>query len=43
MNKLIYDTTSYGQKVIFTTAEELESWLDKQPRGMLLAVGKHSL
>lgn len=42
MNKLIYDASSYGQKVIFTTAEELESWLAKQPRGMLLAVGKHS-
>ena len=42
MNKLIHDPTSHGQKVIFTTAEELESWLIKQPRGMLLAVGKHS-
>ena len=42
MNKLIHDPTSHGQKVIFTTAEELESWLAKQPRGMLLAVGKHS-
>ena len=42
MNKLIHDPTSHGQKVIFTTAEELELWLIKQPRGMLLAVGKHS-
>ena len=42
MNKLIYDTNSHGQKVIFTTAQELESWLAKQPWGILFAVGKHS-
>lgn len=42
MNKLIHDPSSYGQKVIFTTAEELDSWLAKQQRGILFAVGKHS-
>jgi hypothetical protein len=42
MNKLIHDPTSHGQKVIFSTAQELESWLAKQPRGILFAVGKHS-
>ena len=42
MNKLIYDSCSHGQKVIFSTAEELDSWLAKQQRGILFAVGKHS-
>ena len=42
MNKLIYDSTSYGQKVIFSTAEELTGWLDKKPSGILFAVDKHA-
>ena len=42
MNKLIYDTSSHGQKVIFSTAQELDSWLAEQQRGMLFAVSKHS-
>ena len=33
MNKLIYDTNSRGQKVIFTTANELTKWLGEQKKG----------
>ena len=42
MNRLTYDPISYGQKDIFSTAEELDSWLAKQQNGLLFAVGKHS-
>ena len=38
MNKLIHDPTSHGQKVIFSTNEELDSWLGKQNKGILFAV-----
>ena len=43
MNKLIYDPTSYGQKVIFSTAQELDSCLANLPdnTGTLFAVAKH--
>lgn len=33
MNKLIYDTNSRGQKVIFSTANELTEWLGEQKKG----------
>ena len=42
MNKLIHDPASHGQKVIFSTSQELTGWLDKQPSGMLFAVDKHA-
>ena len=42
MNKLIYDSHSNGQKVIFTTAQELDSWLAKQQRGILFAVNNRN-
>lgn len=42
MNKLIHDPTSHGQKVIFSTSDELTEWLDKQPSGMLFAIDKHA-
>lgn len=42
MNKLIYDSRSHGQKVIFSTSDELTEWLDKQPSGMLFAIDKHA-
>jgi len=40
MNKLIYDASSHGQKVIFSTSEELDSWLENQSIGTLFAVDK---
>jgi len=42
MNKLIYDSCSHGQKVIFSTSQELAEWLSVQQRGILFAVSKHS-
>jgi hypothetical protein len=42
MNKLIYDTNSHGQKVIFSTAQELDSWLAEQQRGILFAVNNRN-
>ena len=42
MNKLIYDTSSHGQKVIFSTSEELADWLSVQHAGILFAVDKHA-
>jgi len=38
MNKLIYDPHSHGQKVVFSTAQDLDSWLAEQQRGILFAV-----
>ena len=43
MNKLIHDPTSHGQKVIFSTSDELTEWLDKQPSGMLFAVDDYNV
>ena len=40
MNKLIYDTNSHGQKVIFSTSQELAGWLSNQHAGILFAVDK---
>ena len=40
MNKLIYDTSSHGQKVIFSTSQELAEWLSVQRAGTLFAVDK---
>jgi hypothetical protein len=42
MNKLIYDTNSRGQKVIFSTSDELAKWLSGQRNGTLFAVNKHA-
>ena len=42
MNKLIYDTNSRGQKVIFSTSQELAKWLSGQRAGTLFAVNKHA-
>jgi len=41
MNKLIYDASSHGQKVIFSTSDELAEWLSVQHAGILFAVDKH--
>jgi hypothetical protein len=38
MNKLIYDASSHGQKVIFSTSQELAEWLSVQHAGILFAV-----
>ena len=40
MNKLIYDASSHGQKVIFSTSQELAEWLSVQRAGTLFAVDK---
>ena len=42
MNKLIHDPTSHGQKVLFSTSDELAEWLRGQRSGTLFAVNKHS-
>ena len=42
MNKLIHDPTSKGQKVIFSTSQELANWLSSQRNGTLFAVNKHA-
>ena len=42
MNKLIYDPSSYGQKVIFSTSDELAEWLRRQNAGILFAINKHA-
>lgn len=42
MNKLIHDTSSHGQKVIFSTSDELAEWLRGQRSGTLFAVNKHA-
>ena len=42
MNKLIYDDTSHGQKVIFSTSQELAKWLRSRRNGTLFAVEKHA-
>ena len=42
MNKLIYDTSSHGQKVIFSTSDELAEWLRSQHAGILFAINKHA-
>ena len=42
MNKLIYDTSSHGQKVIFSTSDELADWLSSQRNGTLFAVNEHA-
>ena len=42
MNKLIHDPTSHGQKVIFSTSDELAEWLRSQHAGILFAINKHA-
>jgi len=42
MNKLIYDSCSHGQKVIFSTSDELAEWLRNQHAGILFAINKHA-
>lgn len=42
MNKLIYDDSSHGQKVIFSTSQELAKWLSSQRNGTLFAINKHA-
>tara|TARA_Y100000401_G_C8171375_1_gene149338 strand:+ start:169 stop:459 length:291 start_codon:yes stop_codon:yes gene_type:complete len=42
MNKLIHDPTSHGQKVIFSTSDELAEWLSVQHAGILFAINKHA-
>ena len=43
MKKLIYDSCSHGQKIIFSTAQELDSCLANLPEnaGTLFAIAKH--
>lgn len=42
MNKLIHDPTSHGQKVIFSTSQELAFWLSSRRNGTLFAVNEHA-
>ena len=42
MNKLIHDPTSHGQKVIFSTSDELAKWLSSRRNGTLFAVNEHA-
>ena len=42
MNKLIHDPTSHGQKVIFSSSQELAKWLSSQRNGTLFAINKHA-
>ena len=42
MNILIHDDSSHGQKVIFSTSQELAKWLSSQRNGTLFAINKHA-